>query len=222
MPPLERFPRLFSGGRCSVQQGNTGFYTGKVDGVFGEVTDGAVKEYQTRFKLAVDGMVGPKTKASIMRPENDGIAHVGIVGGETMLKLPTDGSPVTYWIGPEPGYLDRGALCAGVQQAFEAWAAAGSERPVTFSAVDDEEGAMISISFGLDAGIVEDADDNYAPRSDGAGGKLADATPDGVIFDCAERWCTSLSGSISTILTVLSWICTGIYICRALPSPVSA
>ena len=112
--------------------------------------------------------------------------------------------------------LDASRLACG------AWAAAGSERPVTFSAVDDEEDAMISISFGLDAGIVEDADDNYAPRSDGAGGKLADATPDGVIFDCAERWCTSLSGSISTILTVLSWICAGIHTCGALPSPVCA
>ena len=31
---------------------------------------------------------------------------------------------------------------------------------------------------------------------------------------------TSLSGSISTMLTVLSWICAGIYMCGALPSPV--
>ena len=34
--------------------------------------------------------------------------------------------------------------------------------------------------------------------------------------------CTSLSGSISTILTVLSWICVGIHMCGALPSPVCA
>ena len=33
---------------------------------------------------------------------------------------------------------------------------------------------------------------------------------------------TSLSGSISTILTVSSWICAGIYMCGALPSPVCA
>ena len=33
---------------------------------------------------------------------------------------------------------------------------------------------------------------------------------------------TSLSGSLSTILTVLSWICAGIYMCGALPSPVCA
>ena len=33
---------------------------------------------------------------------------------------------------------------------------------------------------------------------------------------------TSLSGPISTILTVLSWICAGIYMCGALPSPAYA
>ena len=33
---------------------------------------------------------------------------------------------------------------------------------------------------------------------------------------------TSLSGSISTILTVLNWICVGIHRCGALPSPVLA
>ena len=33
---------------------------------------------------------------------------------------------------------------------------------------------------------------------------------------------TSLSGPISTILTVLGWICAGMYMCGALPSPVCA
>ena len=33
---------------------------------------------------------------------------------------------------------------------------------------------------------------------------------------------TSLSGSNSTILTILSWICAGIYMCGARPSPVCA
>ena len=34
--------------------------------------------------------------------------------------------------------------------------------------------------------------------------------------------CTALSGPIFTILTVLSWICVGIHMCGALPSPVLA
>ena len=34
--------------------------------------------------------------------------------------------------------------------------------------------------------------------------------------------CTSLSGPISTISTVLSWVCVGMPMCGALPSPVCA
>ena len=44
-------------------------------------------------------------------------------------------------------------------------------------------------------------------------------TVDGLKF---PDFCTALSGSISTILTVLSWICVGIHRCGALPSPVCA
>ena len=39
---------------------------------------------------------------------------------------------------------------------------------------------------------------------------------------CYDQQGTSLSGSLSIILTVLSWICVGIRRRRALPSPVCA
>ena len=44
----------------------------------------------------------------------------------------------------------------------------------------------------------------------------------GVDYVSGAADCTSLSGSISTILTVLNWICAGIYMCGALSSPVCA
>ena len=64
--------------------------------------------------------------------------------------------------------------------------------------------------------------DANAVNADGDGSK---ATPfatleAGVAAAAAEG--TSLSGSISTILTILSWIYAGIYMCRALPSLVCA
>ena len=41
-------------------------------------------------------------------------------------------------------------------------------------------------------------------------------------YTSAELQRTALSGSISTVLTILSWICVGIHSRRALPSPVCA
>ena len=41
-------------------------------------------------------------------------------------------------------------------------------------------------------------------------------------MDDGYQLCTALSGSISTVLTGLSWICVGIHSRRALTSPVCA
>ena len=49
--------------------------------------------------------------------------------------------------------------------------------------------------------------------------KIRTYQPGIAFYNCVG---TSLSGSISTILTVLSWICVGIHMCKALPSPVCA
>lgn len=38
-----------------------GFYSGDVDGVYGSRTEAAVRKYQARYGLKVDGMAGPQT-----------------------------------------------------------------------------------------------------------------------------------------------------------------
>ena len=40
---------------------NWGYYTGSVDGIFGPQTTAAVRQFQERNGLAVDGIAGPKT-----------------------------------------------------------------------------------------------------------------------------------------------------------------
>lgn len=42
-----------------------GYYTGNVDGIFGSKTTAAVKYFQRKNGLAVDGIVGPKTAAAL-------------------------------------------------------------------------------------------------------------------------------------------------------------
>ncbi len=44
-----------------------GYYSGKIDGKFGWQTDRAVRDFQYRFGLKVDGRVGPKTKLKLWK-----------------------------------------------------------------------------------------------------------------------------------------------------------
>lgn len=53
---------------------NLGFDSGKVDGIFGPITDGAVKRLQSAYSLNPDGIVGPKTARVISLRLNQPIA----------------------------------------------------------------------------------------------------------------------------------------------------
>ena len=44
---------------------NWGYYSGSVDGIYGAKTKSAVKSFQKKNGLAVDGVVGPKTAAAL-------------------------------------------------------------------------------------------------------------------------------------------------------------
>ena len=62
---------------------NWGYYSGEVDGVFGSRTEAAVRLFQQKNGLSVDGKVGPQTLSALGMPA--GSAHPGADGAVALL-----------------------------------------------------------------------------------------------------------------------------------------
>lgn len=60
-PVLRRGDRGEAVKRLQERLSNLGFYQGAIDGVFGELTEEAVKNAQSNYQLTDDGIVGPAT-----------------------------------------------------------------------------------------------------------------------------------------------------------------
>lgn len=70
-PPVNHCPTLYewNTGPAVVKLQeilrHKGFYTGKIDGIFGPITKSAVLSFQASMGLVKDGIVGPKTWAAL-------------------------------------------------------------------------------------------------------------------------------------------------------------
>lgn len=65
---LEQMPRLTDSDKptnrdIQLALQNAGFYYGKIDGIIGPLSTRAIREFQEKYNLPVDGQVGPKTWA---------------------------------------------------------------------------------------------------------------------------------------------------------------
>jgi peptidoglycan hydrolase-like protein with peptidoglycan-binding domain len=67
-------------------------YTGAIDGIFGPITDAAVREYQQKHELVVDGWVGPITWASLTGQQGDS----GGGEGDVPQDLVSAGAPANF------------------------------------------------------------------------------------------------------------------------------
>jgi peptidoglycan hydrolase-like protein with peptidoglycan-binding domain len=79
-----------------LQQLLADLYTGAIDGIFGPITDGAVRAYQQQHQLLVDGWVGPITWGSLTGEQGGDSGGGG--GGEDAVPqdLVTAGAPANF------------------------------------------------------------------------------------------------------------------------------
>eukprot|EP00479_Gromia_sphaerica_P012377 TRINITY_DN650_c0_g1_i4.p1 TRINITY_DN650_c0_g1~~TRINITY_DN650_c0_g1_i4.p1 ORF type:complete len:210 (-),score=36.80 TRINITY_DN650_c0_g1_i4:197-826(-) len=104
-------------------------------------TEDAFKSFQKMWSdLEPDGVMGPLTRESLKRPR----CAVGYQTKDDVKALKGD---YTFYLDYHPSKLDKDALSAELQQAFDAW------KPVTgwkVSSTDDKKTADIEISWSFE------------------------------------------------------------------------
>ncbi|HTJ74410.1 MAG TPA: peptidoglycan-binding protein [Acidimicrobiales bacterium] len=94
-----------------------------VDGVFGPLTETAVKEFQEGAGLAVDGIVGPNTWAALPNGGAMPVLKKGSTGlvVARLQNVLTNGAPGQWGTTPGPIDEDFGPLTAAAVEAFQSW-----------------------------------------------------------------------------------------------------
>jgi len=95
------------------------------------------------------------------------------------------GSNVTYWVGVQPGYMNRDEMMKELLDCLGQWGAACG---ITFTPTADRQAADLTIGFG-------DQSRENEFLFDGPGGTLAKANKGFLEFDAAERWTVPFDAS---------------------------
>ena len=145
---------------------------------------------KNEINLKIDGYVGPKTKriiSSLRRCANvDPFANNKVIDediGEIWKK-----QIISYYIGIQPGYLERKKTKDIIGSTFKQWSDA-TEGKIQFKSLDDKEKADIILSWTV--GRTDDGILGFDGAGGilGAGGRLDKGKGKGFVnFDLGERW----------------------------------
>lgn len=120
---------------------NWGYYTGEVDGIYGSKTEQAVRYFQRKNGLAVDGIAGPKTLAAM------GITGGSASGGSTSVSASSANvellARVIYGEARGEPYTGQVAVAAVILNRVE-----DSRFPKTVAGVVYQAGAFDAVADG--------------------------------------------------------------------------
>lgn len=150
-----------------------GYFESDCGGGYGEDTENAVTEFQKMMNLTIDGIAGPETKGMMCTPRFDN--HIDF---EESVRNFVKGAEVRYWVGAQPGYMNRDEMMSELTNALSQWTEVAD---MSFIQVEKREDCDLSIRW-TDQSRTNDF------LFDGPGGTLAKATRDNLEFDAAERW----------------------------------
>ena len=169
-------------------------YSTDVDGVFGPQTEANTKKFQRFNGLLADGIVGPVTKALMMRTRVDFRRDNST---EKSLKWPygkrafdSSVTELVVDIGVVPGYLSRRDTVETIRSTFKQWEdAIGGALKITVlgdlgkAKASGKHQRAIRVLWSTVA-VTEDVDVVFGM----AGGCLAHADDDKIVMDSAEKW----------------------------------
>ena len=115
-----------------------GYYTGEVDGIYGSRTESAVKSFQRRNGLTVDGIAGPQTLAAMGISSSSNSASVSATSANVELL-----ARVIYGEARGESYIGQVAIAAVVLNRVE-----DSRFPKTIAGVVYQSGAFDAVSDG--------------------------------------------------------------------------